>query len=200
MNNDFNIDYAIVQAFERSKQPDKRGGSGRLFTVVLMAVFFIVLMIGLATGVTIYQKVARAQAQTNDLHMQSGLLVNTIHVNDSANAIALGVGPEGDALVLVERLKSGTFETRIYRYQGSIVQEYAIAGRDYNPTNALKLIESDVFEFTYSDGLLTIVTDRGSFDVALRSTQSPAGTVSSSGAEGALKNLTSYGSPLQGGA
>ena len=75
-NEQFDIDYAIVQAFERSKREERKVGSGRTFTIVLMAVFFVVLMVGLATSVTIYQKVAAAQNQTNGLHMQSGFLTN----------------------------------------------------------------------------------------------------------------------------
>ena len=181
-NEQFDIDYAIVQAFERSKREERKVGSGRTFTIILMAVFFVVLMVGLATGVTIYQKVAVAQHQTNALHMQSGLLTNTVHVNDAADAVSMGAGPEGDALVLVEHLDSGTFETRIYHYQGSIVQEYAIEGRPYNPANAIEIAESTVFEFSYSDGLLTFMTDQGSFDVALRSAQSGSPHIESSGA------------------
>ncbi len=181
-NEQFDIDYAIVQAFERSKREEQKVGSGRTFTIVLMAVFFIVLMVGLAAGVTIYQKVAVAQHQTNALHMQSGLLTNTVHVNDAVDAVSMGVGPEGDALVLVEHLESGTFETRIYHCQGSIVQEYAIEGRPYNPGNAIELVESDIFEFSYSDGLLTFMTDQGSFNVALRSAQSGSPHIESSGA------------------
>lgn len=181
-NEQFDIDYAIVQAFERSKREERKVGSGRTFTIVLMAVFFVVLMVGLATGVTIYQKVAAAQNQTNGLHMQSGFLTNTVHVNDAADAVSMGTGPEGDALVLVERLDSGTFETRIYHYQGSIVQEYAIEGRPYNPANAIEIVESNVFEFSYSNGLLTLMTDQGSFDVALRSAQSGSPHIESSGA------------------
>ena len=183
MNDQFDIDYAIVQAFERSKREERKVGSGRLFTIILMAVFFIVLMVGLAIGVTIYQKVAAAQSQTNDLHMQTGLLANTVHVNDAADAVSLGVGPEGDALVLVEHLDSGTFETRIYYYKGSIVQEYAIEGRPYNPANAIELVKTNVFEFSYSDGLLTFMTDQGTFDVALRSAQNGSPHIESAGAD-----------------
>ena len=200
-NEQFDIDYAIVQAFERSKREERKAGSGRTFTIILMAVFFVVLMVGLATGVTIYQKVAVAQNQTNALHMQSGLLTNTIHVNDAADAVSMGVGPEGDALVLVEHLDSGTFETRIYHYQGSIVQEYAIADRPYNPANAIELVESEVFEFSYSDGLLTFMTDQGAFDVALRSAQSGSPHIESSGAEFmAQANATADDKKAKGGA
>lgn len=201
MNEQFNIDYAIVSAFERAKRDEKRSGHGRTFTIILMAVFFIVLMIGLAIGVTMYQNVARVQAQTNDLHMQSGLLANTVHVNDAIDAVAKGEGPEGDALVLVEHLDSGTYETRIYHYQGAIVQEYAIAGRDYNPINALKLVESDTFEFSYANGLLMLMTDQGAFNVALRSDQSSVSAVESMGARHLAQALnTSKDERTRGGA
>ena len=183
MSDNFNIDYAVVSAFERSKVDQTKRGSGRTFTMILMAVFFILLMIGLAAGVTIYRGVATQHERTNNLHMQSGLLVNTVRMNDATDMVALGAGPEGDALVLVERLDSGTYETRIYQYEGDIVQEYAISGRPYKPENAVKLVTSDVFEFSYEDGVLSIMTDQGIFDVAIRSPQSGSPNVASAGAQ-----------------
>ena len=161
------INYAVVSAFERSKRTTRREASSRTFTVALMAVFFVAL----AAGVSIYRSVATIQSSANDMRLESGLLANSVHVADAANAIEVGAGPEGDALVLVERLESGTYETRIYQYQGNIVQEYAIAGRDYSPDRAQVLASSTTFEFSYEDNLLTVKTDQGSFDVALRSKQ-----------------------------
>lgn len=183
MNDNFNIDYAVVSAFERSKVDQTKRGSGRTFTMILMAVFFVVLMIGLAAGVTIYHSVASQHERTSNLHMQSGLLVNTVRVNDAADMVALGSGPEGDALVLIERLDNGTYETRIYQYEGDIVQEYAISGRPYKPENAIKIVASNVFEFSYENGLLSIMTDQGVFDVAIRSLQSDSTNVKSAGAQ-----------------
>lgn len=166
-----NINYAMVSAFERSKDEGRRSSSTHVFTVLLMAVFFVALMGGLAAGASIYSSVAEAQARADALHMQSGLMANTVHVNDTVYAVEAGEGPEGRALVLVEALESGTYETRIYRYKGNIFQEYAIAGNPYNPTNGTALFKSDTFDFTFDGKLLTITTDLGSFDVALRSRQ-----------------------------
>ena len=165
------INYAVVSAFERSKHTTQREASSRTFTIALMAVFFVALMAGLAAGVSIYRSVATVHASANDMRMESGLLANSVHVADAADAVEVGQGPEGDALVLVERLDSGNYETRIYQYQGNIVQEYAIEGRDYAPDRAQVLAHSATFGFTYADSLLTVTTDQGSFDVALRSRQ-----------------------------
>ena len=174
MSKSFDIDYAIVAAFERSKRKREKIASTHAFTIVLIAVFFIVMMGCLAVGARMYSNVSNLEAQANDIRMQSGLLANLIRVNDAADAFEVGAGPEGDALVMIERLDSGTYETRIYRYQGAIVQEYAISGRPYKPENAIKVIESDTFEFSYENGLVTIVTDDGEWCVALRSIQGGA--------------------------
>ena len=159
------INYAIVSAFERSKRTTRKETSSRVFTVALMAVFFVALMAGLAAGVSIYQSVAHAHASANEMRLESGLIANSGHAADAAE------GPEGKALVLVERLETGEYETRIYQYQGAIVQEYAIAGRAYAPERADELAKSASFDFTFDGSLLTVTTDQGTFDVALRSRQ-----------------------------
>ena len=88
---------------------------------------------------------------------------------DSVDAVGAGKGPEGRSLVLTERLDSGTFETRIYAYQGNIVEEYVLADSAYVPEKAIKLSDSDTFDFSYDNGLITITTDDGTAAVALRS-------------------------------
>ena len=88
-------------------------------SVALMAVFFIALMGSLAAGATMYRSAVEAQEEANDLHLQSGLITNVVRYNDVATALREADGPEGPALVLSRTLASGTYETRIYHYQGS---------------------------------------------------------------------------------
>lgn len=168
------VDYNSVAAFERSRLPEKKGRSSRIFTVVLLAVFFIVLMGGLAAGVAMYQAVANNQLDTNNARMQAGLLASNVHVNDTYDALGTGNGPEGRALVLTERLDTGSYEMRIYLYKGQIVQEYSIAGSAYTPERAQPLLASKTFDFELHGSLLVIHTDQGSTNVALRSYQGGA--------------------------
>ena len=85
-----NINYAVVSAFERSKEVERQKSSSRLFTVMLMGVFFIVLMGMLAAGASIYSSIVEVKSYTDDAHVQSGLLANTVHVNDSVFAVQSG--------------------------------------------------------------------------------------------------------------
>ena len=178
------IEDAIAATYQEGKGvavEDRSASEKRLFTFVLMGVFVLVMMVCLVAGVSIYRSVAALHDETNTMHLESGLLVNVVRMNDMADGVQVAAGPEGDALVLVTRLDSGTYETRIYHYEGAVVQEYAIAGRDFNPDNAVKIVDSETFEFSYEDGLLTLVTDSGSYNVAIRTAQNSTGPIASSG-------------------
>lgn len=178
MANMFEITYANVSAFERAKGADSPGASTRSFTVALLAVFFVVLMTGLVTGALVFRAVSTAKADADELHMQTGLLANTVRMNDAADSVRRGQGPEGDALVLAERIGDGSYETRIYLYEGAIVQEYALADRPYSPAEAQPLVTSDAFAFAMDGNKLTVVTDKGAFSVSLRSAQDAQGGAS----------------------
>ena len=145
--------------------------AGKLFPTLLLAVFFIALLLALIAGISVYMHVSDVQNSNNQQRESLGLIVNTVRANDGTVAIAQGSGPEGDALVVVEHATSGTYETRIYSYQGKILQEYSLAGSAYTPEKASTLATSNTFEFSYSGGLLTVTTDQGTAEVALRFAQ-----------------------------
>ena len=165
------IDYNYVASFERTKLPEKNGTSLRVFMILLFAVFFVVLMTGLAAGVTMYQSVANNQIDTSNARMQAGLLASNVHANDVSGAVGAGEGPEGRALVLTEASGDSSYEMRIYLYRGQIVEEYSMTGADYTPERAQQLMASTTFDFEQYGNLLVIRTDQGATSVALRSDQ-----------------------------
>lgn len=164
-----NINHAVIEAFERSKTLHAEPPSTRLFTALLMALFFVALLAVLAMGTHVYGKVVEMKGAADTLHVQAGYMTNIVRMNDAASAVKRGEGPEGPALVLVETLETGVYETRIYRSDGMVVQEYAIAGREYNPSGATPLFASGTFDFSLEANLVTICTDAGTMNVALRS-------------------------------
>ena len=166
------VNYNAVAAYERSSAPQKQRNVTHVYTALLLAVFFIVLLAGSAVAVAMYQAVANNQLETNAARMQAGLLVSNVHVNDTMNAIGTGNGPEGRALVLTEHAEDGgAYEMRIYLYKGNVVQEYSLAGSAYTPERAQPLVSSSTFDFTLRDNLLILSTDQGATDIALRSYQ-----------------------------
>lgn len=164
-----NTDILKTMTTIRSQNPEKQRRN--YFAGLLMLVFLAILLVALVVGVTIYKQVADIQLSTNESRLGKQLIGNTVRARDATNAVRIGAGPEGRSLVLVEYLDTGTYETRIYLTKGAIVEEYAVAGTPYDVNRAVKLAESSKLDFYYDHGLLTVVTDQGVTEVALRSMQ-----------------------------
>lgn len=163
---------AMSTSASRLKQ--NRKSLWRIFSILLFAVFVVVDLLALLIGTTSYGSLNRMQTENDQRIMSLGPIVSSVRANDVTGGVAVGAGPEGRALVMVQSDISGTYETRIYLYEGKIVQEYALASSPYTPTKATELSPSETFEFSYDDGLLSITTDAGTAEVALRNLQGGA--------------------------
>lgn len=147
---------------------------GRVFTALLFALFILALLIAIMAGTGLYRALVEVRDQADTSRLATGLIANSVRAADSVDAVGRGQGPEGSSLVLTERLENGTFETRIYAYQGAIVEEYALADAAYTPDKASHIVDSERFSFDYNSGLLTVETDDGMVEVALRSAKGGA--------------------------
>lgn len=138
------------------------------FTAVLFALFSITLLLAIAAGTNVYRALWTTSQESDQARLSLNLVANTIRANDTVDGVAVGNGPEGRSLVLVENLDSGSYETRIYLYHGYIVEEYSLAEAAYTPQRATQIAASNQFSFSLEKGLFTITTDQGSTKVALR--------------------------------
>ncbi len=166
--------HAIASVAQDAQSNEKGSVTKRAFPTLLLAVFFAALLMALISGVTVYKAVSADQQASGAQREGAGLICNVVRANDSKGAIAQGQGPEGKSLVVAEPLDSGTYETRFYLYKGKVVQEYSLAGSGYTPEKATEVTASDSFDFSYSNGLLTVTTDQGTAEVALRHMQGGA--------------------------
>ena len=145
--------------------------SNRTFTIILFLLISISLLVVMFVGVSSYKSLVASRVENQQTRLVTTLLATNVRMGDEANAVQVGKGPEGEALVLVERTSTGTYETRFYLYNGYIVQEYAVAGSNYQPGGATQLVQSKNFSFQLEGNLVKITTDSGTTQVALRSSQ-----------------------------
>lgn len=164
-----NIDTVKTLATLRGKKLGQN--RSMLYFGLLMLVLVAILLVALILGVTVFQQVASTQLATNEARLGQQLIANNVRAKDGTNTVRVGTGPEGTSLVLVENLPTGNYETRIYLYEGTILEEYTVAGAPYDPNKAVSIVDSSKLDLSYNKGLLTIVTDQGVTNVALRSQQ-----------------------------
>lgn len=158
----------------KTQQQVRSKPRGRLFVTLLFAVLALFLLLALLVGMNAYRAANDARASADDTRLGLTLIANSIRMNDETDAVGVAQGPEGMALVLTEHAENGDYETRLYAYQGSIVEEYTRANTAFTPEKAREIVKSDRFDFVYANGLLTVITDQGSTSIALRSVRGGA--------------------------
>lgn len=136
--------------------------------LVLFGLFIVVLLLSLVAGIKVYGSLADAEDAINSQRFGTGLMVNSVRGADSYDALSVGVGPEGDALVMTESTPAGNVETRLFLYQGALMQQYAVAGAPFSPEDSVEVMRTDSFAFHFDDGLITLITDEGDVEVAIR--------------------------------
>lgn len=145
------------------------GVTSRIPALALFALFICALLLSLVAGVRVYDTLIVRSDASDAQRFAEGLVSNSIKGLDSYGAVVSGEGPEGPALLLLESTDAGVFETRIYKHDGSVVLEYTMEGAPFEPSKATELVKSDTFGFTLAPGYLSVVTDMGQTDIALRS-------------------------------
>ena len=136
-----------------------------LFGLLLACVLGLVQL-----GSGLYKALAQGQ-QSNDAARSSLSYLSTrVRSGDRLGALRLGEGPEGVALILTESAEEGGYETRIYLYQGNLMEDYAPAGSPLAPSEAQPVANTGCFEAEFAQpGLLRFTTGEGTAWVALRS-------------------------------
>ena len=173
---------SAIDAFAPDQKVRKNSSAGirrtdRVFTLILFAMIVLSLLVVMAMGTGIYTALVDARSGAGSLRVETSLLSNNVRGADEIDAVGTGEGPEGPALVLTEHLASGDYEIRFYLYQGSIVEEYAVAGDVYSPGRGTQVAQSQAFSFDYDadSGLITVQTDTGTSYIATRSREDIVG-------------------------
>ncbi len=162
-------------------QSERTERVGQYFTLLLFGAFVILLLLGLWMGTVAFRAITSMQSTTDAARLSLNSLQNRVRSFDAVDSFSVAQGPEGKAMVFTYRLEAGDYETRLYLYQGALVQELAFSTDPYLPMTASKIVETQTFSFELEDDLLTVHTDQGSVNVALRSDTSkssfPGGTL-----------------------
>ena len=146
-------------------------GSGKVSALLLFALFVMALALALVAGTQVYGALATMQDQVRGQRLSDNLVVNAVRGCDAVDSVASVEGPEGPALVLVERSDVGVFQTRFFLSGGQLWQQYCGADAPLGTDGATAVVATSEFGFSFEGALLTVVTDQGSACIALRSVQ-----------------------------
>ena len=147
-----------------------------LYPLLLFAMIVLSLLFLIASGTSLYSAIVDGQTTNRQARAALSYLTARVHAADTADAVSIGAGPEGDALVLREKAGGDVYETRIYLYDGALREEYGPADLPLRPESAERITALERFSLREErPGLLTAATEYGEIHIALRCEKEAAG-------------------------
>ncbi|MBQ3030974.1 MAG: DUF4860 domain-containing protein [Anaerotignum sp.] len=136
------------------KNEQKQLKMGSLLALMVFGVFAACLLFLLLTGADVYQKMRQRDTATYESRTAVQYMTTRVHQADRAESITAEAFDGLDALVLREEIGGETYETKLYCYDGWLMELYAAADSDLSPADGEKILELKGLELSLQDGLL----------------------------------------------
>lgn len=136
------------------KNERKQLKMGSLMALILFGVFAACLLFLLLTGADVYQKMRDRDMATYDSRTVVQYITTRVRQADRADCLTVEVFDGLDALILLEEVDGELYETKLYCYDGWLMELYAAADSDLSPMDGERILELSELEFALADGFL----------------------------------------------
>ena len=124
-----------------------------LMALLLFGVFATCVLAVLLTGANAYRRLTQRDQAAYLRRTCVQYLATRVRQADSRDCVAVEDFDGGDALILMET--GGDYATRIYCYDGWLMELYAAADADMEPQDGEKVLELGSLTLSLEDGRLT---------------------------------------------
>lgn len=145
----------------------KRHLNSAPFSLALFVLMLGCVLILAMFGARVYRALTENQSRNNAVRASLSYVAARLRTADQTGAVSVEPGPQGDALVLADAGEDTGYETRIYVYDGQLMEEYAASESSFDSAAAQAVARTDTFTVTMDGGLVSVTTDQGSIRVYL---------------------------------
>lgn len=131
-------------------------GTGTIAALTLACVFGVTLLLSLATGAGVYQRVADRVEQSAQQRVGLTYITAKLHAYDTAGGIRAGTFGDVDAVFLSEDLDGVAYETALYVHDGWMKELLYEKGWKMSPEDGMAITEAQSLTVEEQDGLLTL--------------------------------------------
>lgn len=136
-----------------------------LIALLLFGVFAVCVLAVLLTGADAYHRLTRRDQAAFDRRTGIQYVAARVRQGDGAGAVTVESFDGGDALLLGA---GEEYVTRIYCYDGYLMELFCAASDPLGPDAGERIIEAEALELSLEDGLLSVtLTSAGGEDSTL---------------------------------
>ena len=127
-----------------------------IMALLLFVVFAVCVFIVLLNGANVYNRLVKRDRYTYDSRTAAQYIVTRIRQSDIADSIRIEDFYGSDTLVASETIEGETYETRVYFYDGYMMELYTPADSEIYPEYGTPLLEIESLEIEEKDDMINI--------------------------------------------
>lgn len=128
-----------------------------LAALLLFGVFAVGVLSVLLSGAGTYRRLTSRDRLAYDSRTCAQYVATKVRQAPAPDAVLLSAFGDGDALVIAEELDGVEYWTRVYCYDGWLMELFAAAGGSFAPEDGEKIMELQSLTLEQAEGLLSIV-------------------------------------------
>ncbi|MBE6972352.1 MAG: DUF4860 domain-containing protein [Ruminococcaceae bacterium] len=133
----------------------KRSVSG-LAALLLLGVFGASILLVLLTGANLYQMMIQRGRQTGDDRIRTQFIATSVRQAPVSGAITVESFGNGDALTIRQEIQGEVYLTRIYCYDGWLMQLFAEEDGIFDPQDGETIVPADQMTLSRENDLLRV--------------------------------------------
>lgn len=127
-----------------------------LAALLLLLVFAVSVLLVLIIGVDTYHRITERDSVSYDRRICMNYIATKVRGADTEGGVSIERFGGLDALVLGETIDGREYTTRIYEYEGVLMELFSERGAEMSPKAGEKIIETDGVEFSIDNGILNV--------------------------------------------
>jgi len=129
-----------------------------LAALVLLAVFAVGLLSVLLSGAGAYRRLSERDRNSYDSRTCIQYVAAKVRQAPAPGSVSLSKFGAGDCLILSEQVDGWEYLTRIYCYEGWLMELFAASGDDFAPEDGERLMPLNRFSLVLEGSLLQVNT------------------------------------------
>ena len=138
------------------KNEQKQLKTGSFLALMIFGVFAACVLLVLLMGADAYQRMTERDRMTYEERTAVQYLTTRVRQSDGAEGVAVIDFQGLDALVLREKTEDEVYETRLYCYDGWLMELYASADAELSPSDGGRILQAKEMDLSMEDGLLQV--------------------------------------------
>lgn len=138
------------------KKREQQSISG-LAALVLFAVFAVGAVSVLLSGANAYKRLTVRDLHAYETRTAVQFVANKVRQAPSAAAVSLDTFGDADALVIRQKVEEQTYLTRVYCYDGWLMELFTAADGTFLPEDGERILPMESLRLSREESLLTVV-------------------------------------------